>query len=95
MRGPPNRGRDDGGDRRAMTELFTERYMLLWAAVLAAALFLPVRNLIWALLVRRARSKAEIDEAESYRLRRRAGATAALLSFVFSVFFVNTVLFPG
>ncbi len=78
-----------------MTELFTERYMLLWAAVLAVALFLPVRNLIWALLVRRARSKAEIDEAESYRLRRRAGATAALLSFVFSIFFVNAVLFPG
>ncbi len=76
-----------------MTELFTERYMLLWAAVLAVALFLPVRNLIWALLVRRARSKAEIDEAESHRLRRRAGATAALLCFVFSIFFVNAVLF--
>ncbi len=76
-----------------MAELFTERYMLLWAAVLAVALFLPVRNLIWALLVRRASSKAEIDETEANRLRRRAGATAALLCFVFAIFFVNTVLF--
>lgn len=76
-----------------MAELFTERYMLLWTAVLAAALFLPVRNLIWALLVRRASNKAEVGETEAHKLRRRAGATAALLCFVFSIFFVNTVLF--
>ena len=78
-----------------MTELFTEKYELLWVFVLAAALFLPVRNMIWSLMVRRAMSKAEVDEPEQMRLRRRAGATSALLCFVFSIFFVNAVMFPG
>lgn len=78
-----------------MAELFTEKYALLWVFVLAAALFLPVRNLIWTLMVRRAMSKAEIDEAEQKRLRRRAGITTGLLCFVFSVVFVNTVMFQG
>lgn len=78
-----------------MAELFTEKYELLWVFVLAAALFLPVRNMIWALMVRRAMSKAEIDEAEQKRLRRRAGITTGLLCFVFSVVFVNTVMFQG
>lgn len=78
-----------------MAELFTAKYTLLWAIVLAAALFVPARNLIWALLVRRAASKAEIDEAEHRRLRKRAGVSAGLLVFVFSYFFVNVVLFQG
>lgn len=78
-----------------MAELFTAKYTLLWAIGLAAALFVPVRNLIWALLVRRAASKAEIDEAEHLRLRKRAGVSAGLLVFVFAYFFVNTVIFQG
>ena len=78
-----------------MAELFTAKYALLWVFALAVALFLPVRNLIWALMVRRAMSKAEIDEAERHRLRRRAGVTAGLLTFVFSYFFVNAIMFPG
>lgn len=78
-----------------MAELFTAKYALLWAIGLAAALFVPARNLIWALLVRRAAGKAEIDEAEHLRLRKRAGVSAGLLVFVFSYFFVNIVLFQG
>ena len=78
-----------------MAELFTEKYALLWVFVLAAALFLPVRNLIWTLMVRRAMSKAEIDEAERMRLHRRAGITTGLLCFVFSFVFVNTIMFQG
>ncbi len=78
-----------------MAELFTAKYALLWVFVLAAALFLPVRNLIWALMVRRAMSKAEIDESEQMRLRRRAGLSAGLLCFVFSFVFVNAVMFQG
>jgi len=78
-----------------MAELFTARYALVWVIALALALFFPVRNLIWTLMVRRAMGKAEIDAAERERLRRRAGATAALLVFVFSYFFVNNVMFPG
>jgi len=77
-----------------MAELFTAKYALFWVVALALALFLPVRNLIWALMVRRAMSKAEIDEAERQRLRQRAGVTATLLVFVFSYFFVHVVMFP-
>ena len=76
-----------------MAELFTAKYALLWVVALAFALFLPARNLIWALMVRRAMSKAEIDAAEKQRLRRRAGLSAGLLVFVFSYFFVNSVMF--
>ena len=67
-----------------MEALFTEDYMLMWALALALALFLPVRHLIWVIYVRRAARRGEPDEAEQARLRRRAGWTAALLSFVFS-----------
>ena len=71
-----------------MAALFTKDYFLLWAAALALALFLPVRQLIWALYVRRAAAKgADIDETESLRLKRRAGATSALLCFVFSILY--------
>ena len=77
-----------------MVELFTARYAIVWVVALALALFFPVRSLIWALMVRRAMSKAEIDEAERQRLRQRAGVTATLLVFVFSYFFVHVVMFP-
>lgn len=78
-----------------MAELFTAKYALVWVVGLALALYFPVRNLIWALMVRRAMSKAEIDAAEQERLRRRAGVTATLLVFVFAYIFVTSVLFPG
>lgn len=78
-----------------MAELFTAKFALVWAVGLALALFLPVRNLIWTLMVRRAMSKAEIDAAEQDRLRRRAGVSAVLLVFVFAYFFVNGVMFTG
>jgi len=72
-----------------MAELFTERYVLLWALALAAALFLPVRRLIWVLYVRRAEREAPIDEAARARLKGRAGFTAALLCLVFAVLYTN------
>ncbi len=70
-----------------MEALFTKDYRLLWALVLALALFLPVRRLIWVIYVRRAGRKGEPDEAERARLRQRAGWTAALLCVVFSYFY--------
>ncbi len=72
-----------------MAALFAKEYALLWAMVLAAALFFPVRKLIWVLYVRRAMKKTggEIDEAEQQRLKARAGMTSALVSFVFSILY--------
>jgi hypothetical protein len=78
-----------------MQNLFSAEYQWLWTFILGIALYLPVRQFIWALSVRRADSKGgNVDEAESLRLKRRASVTSALLSFIFSVLYVNN-LFQG
>ena len=78
-----------------MAELFTAKYMLLWVLALAGALFLPVRQLIWVLYVRRAeRDGSETSDEERLTLKNRAGVTALLLCFVFSYFYMNH-LFQG
>ena len=74
-----------------MAEFFSADYQLLWATVLALALFLPVRRLIWVLMVRRAERRTDTDAAEQQRLLRRAGVTAALLCFVFAVLYTATL----
>ncbi len=74
-------------------DLFTRQYALFWVFLVAAALFVFVRNLIWVLLVRRAEKDGQEDEARRAYLKRRAGATSALLCFVFAYFFVMNVMF--
>ena len=76
-----------------MAELFGSNSSTVWVLVLAAALFFPVRRLIWVLSVRRQeRRDGETDEAARQALKRRAGFTAALLSFVFAYFYATTIL---
>lgn len=77
-----------------MEALFTRDYMLLWALLLGAALFYPVRQLIWVLYMRRANRQGEPDEAEGLRLKKRATATAVLICFVFAVLYTSH-LFGG
>ena len=79
-----------------MAAIFTAQYQYFWMAALATALFFPVRHFIWVLTVRRAEKKLgmETDEAERLRLKRRAGYTAGMLCFVFSVVYVSN-LFQG
>lgn len=79
-----------------MEELFSAKYQYLWMVLLAVLLFLPVRQLIWVLMVRRAQRKLnqDVDAAEQQRLKNRAAVTAALLCFVFSAFYVLN-LFQG
>ena len=72
-----------------MEDLFTRDYMLFWMAALALALFYPVRQLIWVMLVRRAAKDTEPDETERIRLKRRAGFTSALLCFVFAFIYTS------
>ncbi|RMD63394.1 MAG: hypothetical protein D6826_05075 [Alphaproteobacteria bacterium] len=72
-----------------MAELFSRDYFLFWWLALAAALFLPVRQLIWVLSVRRAERDGQEDEERRQRLKRRANVTAALLVFVFSFFYIG------
>ena len=77
-----------------MEALFTKDYELLWALLLALALFLPVRQIIWVLYLRRDRKQGEIAEEARQRLKLRAGATAALLCFVFAYLYTSH-LFQG
>lgn len=73
-----------------MEDLFTAKYQYVWMLALALALFFPVRQLIWVMMVRRADRKLGSDTgtAERARLRRRAGITSALLCFAFSALYV-------
>jgi len=77
-----------------MAALFSQEFWWLWALALALALFVPVRRLIWILMVRRAERDGPIDDAGRQRLKQRAGVTAGLLCFVFAVVYVNH-LFSG
>lgn len=80
-----------------MENLFTQEYRYIWTMVLTVALFFPVRRLIWVMSVRRAIQKGgeeNVDEAEQARLKRRASVTSALLCFIFSLFYVGTILSP-
>ena len=75
-----------------MEALFSKDYFLLWALLLGLALFLPVRQLIWVLYVRRAQRGGEVGEAEAGRLKKRATATAILICFVFSLLYTINIL---
>ncbi len=66
-------------------------YEIIASVVLAAALFLPVRRLIWVIAVRRAERRLDrpTDDGERQALRRRAGWIAALVGLVFSFLYVD------
>ena len=78
-----------------MAVLFTTDYVWLWTLAMALALFFPVRQLIWILQVRRAERDQAIDDARRNTLKRRAEFTSALLSFVFSYFYMKNLLVPA
>ena len=65
-----------------------------WTIAMAAALFYPVRQLIWVVQVRRAERDGKQDEARRATLKKRANVTSVLLCMVFS-FFYATHLFSG
>jgi hypothetical protein len=65
----------------------------LWSAILAAALFMPVRRLVWVLSVRREERRLgrATDDARRQLLRRRAGVTALLICVFFSAVYVHAL----
>jgi O-antigen/teichoic acid export membrane protein len=73
-----------------MAQLFSPEYALVWAALLAVALFFPVRQLIWVMSVRRAERDGNQDETRRRSLKHRASVTAALLCFIVAYFYVQT-----
>ena len=76
-----------------MEDLFTPRYQWLWTAILGLVLFIPVRQLIWVMSVRREERKTgtKPDEARRSALKRRASVTSALLCLVFSMVYVDVM----
>lgn len=76
-----------------MQQLFSPHYQWLWTLVLGAALFFPVRQLIWAMSVRREERKLgkQTDNERRRALKRRAAVTSLLLCFIFSVAYVHVM----
>jgi hypothetical protein len=77
-----------------MDDLFSGDLWWLWALVLGAVLFLPVRRLIWMMSANRAARKTgeRPDEAQLARLKRRAGVTAFLVCYVFAVLYAFAII---
>ena len=64
----------------------------IWVVVLSAALFFPVRKLIWVLYVRKKqKSQKTISDDEKKELKKRATLTSVLLCIVFSYLYVSQV----
>jgi len=64
----------------------------IWVVLMSAALFFPVRQLIWVLYVRKKqKSQQTVSEEERKILKKRANFTSILLCIVFSYIYVNQV----
>jgi len=64
----------------------------IWVVLLSAALFFPVRQLIWVLYVRKKqKSQQVVSEEEKKSLKKRSTFTSILLCVVFSYIYVIQV----
>ena len=64
----------------------------IWVIVLSAALFFPVRQMIWVLYVRKKqKSQKTVSDDEKKILKKRATFTSLMLCVVFSYIYVNQV----
>ena len=64
----------------------------IWVVLLSAALFFPVRQLIWVLYVRKKQKTQQIvSDEEKEILKKRATFTSVLLCIVFSYLYVSQV----
>jgi len=64
----------------------------VWIILLSAALFYPIRQLIWVLYVRKIQKIQKlVSEEEKKVLKKRANFTSIFLSIVFSYVYVTQV----
>ena len=79
-----------------MEGMLSPDYRWLWSIALALALYLPVRQMIWVLAVRRMQRRVGQlpDEKMQKYLKGRAAVTAGLLCLVFAAVY-GGVLFGG
>ena len=74
------------------TSIYIAFHDPIWVVFLSAALFFPVRQLIWVLYVRKKQKSQQIvSEEEKKSLKKRATLTSMLLSIVFSYLYVSQV----
>ena len=64
----------------------------IWVLLLSIALFVPVRQLIWVLYVRKKqKTQKVVADEEKKSLKKRATFTSILLCIVFSYLYVSQV----
>ena len=75
-----------------LTSFYIAFHDPIWVIVLSAALFFPVRQMIWVLYVRKKqKSQKTVSDDEKKILKKRATFTSALLCVVFSYLYVIQV----
>ena len=75
-----------------LKNFYTAFHDPLWVILLSAALFFPVRQMIWVLYVRKKqKSQTTVSEEEKITLKKRATFTSVLLCIVFSYIYVSQV----
>ena len=75
-----------------LVNFYTSFHDPIWVIILSAALFFPVRQLIWVLYVRKKqKAQDEVSEKEKINLKKRASFTSILLCIVFSYLYVIQV----
>ena len=75
-----------------LVNFYTSFHDPIWVLILSAALFFPVRKLIWVLYVRKKqKAQSEVSEEEKISLKKRANFTSILLCIVFSYLYVIQV----
>jgi len=75
-----------------LVNFYTSFHDPIWVLILSAALFFPVRQLIWGLYVRKKqKAQNEVSEEEKISLKKRANFTSILLCIVFSYLYVIQV----
>ena len=75
-----------------LVNFYTSFHDPIWVMILSAALFFPVRQLIWVLYVRKKqKAQSEVSEEEKISLKKRANFTSILLCIVFSYLYVIQV----
>ena len=75
-----------------LASYYTTFHDPIWVVLLSAALFFPVRQLIWVLYVRKKQKSQQIvSDQEKKSLKKRATFTSILLCVVFSYIYVIQV----
>ena len=75
-----------------LTSFYIAFHDPIWVIVLSAALFFPVRQMIWVLFVRKKqKSQKTVSDDEKKILKKRATFTSVLLCIVFSYLYVSQV----